>query len=45
MLRGSQDGIVFNEHIVEEGAVVFAHAYKLGAEGFVSKRVDAHMAR
>jgi hypothetical protein len=26
LLRRSQDGIVFNEHIAEEGAVVFAHA-------------------
>jgi bifunctional non-homologous end joining protein LigD len=41
LLRRSQDGIVFNEHIAEEGAVVFAHACRLGAEGIVSKRVDA----
>jgi hypothetical protein len=26
-------GIVFNEHIAEEGALVFAHACGLGAEG------------
>jgi bifunctional non-homologous end joining protein LigD len=41
LLRGSHDGIVFNEHIVEEGSVVFAHACRLGAEGIVSKRIDA----
>jgi len=41
LLRGSKTGIVFNEHIAEEGSVVFAHACQLGAEGIVSKRVDA----
>jgi bifunctional non-homologous end joining protein LigD len=41
LLRHSQSGIVFNEHIVEEGSVVFAHACRLGAEGIVSKRIDA----
>jgi bifunctional non-homologous end joining protein LigD len=30
--------IQFNEHIEEEGALVFEHAYKLGLEGIVSKR-------
>jgi bifunctional non-homologous end joining protein LigD len=32
---------LLNEHIAEEGATVFAHACKLGAEGIVSKRIDA----
>jgi len=41
LLRRSQEGIVFNEHTEEEGAVVFAHACQLGAEGIVSKRIDA----
>ena len=41
LLRRSQEGIVFNEHTEEEGAVVFAHACKLGAEGIVSKQIDA----
>ena len=41
LLRRSQDGILFNEHIEEEGAVVFAHACQIGAEGILSKRVDA----
>jgi hypothetical protein len=30
----------YNEHLAEEGALVFEHACKLGAE-VVSKRVDA----
>jgi bifunctional non-homologous end joining protein LigD len=32
-------GILFNEHIAEDGPVVFAHACWLGAEGIVSKKV------
>jgi bifunctional non-homologous end joining protein LigD len=39
--QGSMSGILLNEHIAAEGAVVFAHACKLGAEGIVSKRIDA----
>ena len=35
------DSILFNEHIAEEGAVVFAHACRLGAEGIVSKKIDS----
>jgi ATP-dependent DNA ligase len=27
-------------HILEDGPTVFAHACQLGAEGFVSKKVD-----
>jgi bifunctional non-homologous end joining protein LigD len=41
LLRGVNAGIVFNEHLAEEGAIVFANACKLGAEGIVSKRGDA----
>jgi hypothetical protein len=33
-------GILLNEHIAEDGPIVFAHACRLGAEGIVSKRVD-----
>ncbi len=33
-------GILFNEHIAEDGPTVFAHGCRLGAEGIVSKRVD-----
>jgi hypothetical protein len=29
------------DHIVEEGSVVVDHAYRLGAEDIVSKRLDA----
>jgi bifunctional non-homologous end joining protein LigD len=41
LLRGSTTGILLNQHIAAEGAIVFAEACKLGAEGIVSKRVDA----
>jgi bifunctional non-homologous end joining protein LigD len=40
LLRNTKVGILFNEHIVEDGLTVFAHACRLGAEGIVSKRVD-----
>ena len=33
LLRNTEAGFLFNEHIVEDGAVVFAHACRLGAEG------------
>jgi bifunctional non-homologous end joining protein LigD len=41
LLRGNKAGIVLNKHIAEDGPTVFAHACKLGAEGIVSKRIDA----
>jgi bifunctional non-homologous end joining protein LigD len=41
LVADSKTGILYNEHIIAEGAVVFAHACKLGAEGIVSKRIDA----
>ena len=37
----SDHRIVFNEHTDEDGATVFRHAFKLGLEGIVSKRLDA----
>jgi bifunctional non-homologous end joining protein LigD len=37
LLRGSKAGFVLNDHLAEDGATVFAHACKLGAEGIVSK--------
>jgi bifunctional non-homologous end joining protein LigD len=40
LLRNTDAGILFNEHIAEDGPTVFAHACRLGAEGIVSKRVD-----
>jgi bifunctional non-homologous end joining protein LigD len=41
LLRNTKAGILFNEHIAEDGATVFAHACQLGAEGIVSKRIDS----
>src|SRR5215475_12130754 len=41
LLRNTEAGILFNEHIAEGGAVVFAHACSLDAEGIVSKKVDS----
>jgi bifunctional non-homologous end joining protein LigD len=40
LLRRTKAGILLNEHIAEDGATVFAHACRLGAEGIVSKKVD-----
>jgi bifunctional non-homologous end joining protein LigD len=40
LLRDTEAGILVNEHIAEDGATVFAHACRLGAEGIVSKRID-----
>ena len=40
LLRNTKAGILLNEHIVEDGPTVFAHACQLGAEGIVSKKVD-----
>jgi hypothetical protein len=41
LLRETEAGILLNEHIAEDGATVFAHACRLGAEGIVSKRSTA----
>jgi bifunctional non-homologous end joining protein LigD len=41
LLRETEAGILLNEHIAEDGATVFAHACRLGAEGIVSKRIDS----
>jgi bifunctional non-homologous end joining protein LigD len=35
-------GLRLNEHIEHDGALVFAHACKLGLEGIVSKRKASH---
>jgi bifunctional non-homologous end joining protein LigD len=35
------DGIVFSEALATEGAIVFAHAGRLGLEGIVSKRAGS----
>ena len=42
VLRSTKAGILFNEHIAEDGATVFAHACELGAEGIVSKMIDSN---
>jgi bifunctional non-homologous end joining protein LigD len=41
LLRDAKAGILFNEHIAEDGPIVFAHACRLGAEGIVSKKIDS----
>jgi bifunctional non-homologous end joining protein LigD len=39
LLSRASPGVRFNEHLDEaDGALVFAHACKLGLEGIVSKR-------
>src|SRR5262249_62410885 len=40
LLRNTEVGILFNEHLAEDGQTVFAHACRLGVEGTVSNRVD-----
>jgi bifunctional non-homologous end joining protein LigD len=39
-LTKAKDGIEFNDHIEQDGDVVFDHACKLGHEGIVAKRKD-----
>ena len=41
VLAGAASGLRLNEHIEEDGPVVFEHACKLGLEGIVSKRKDS----
>ena len=38
LLRDTKAGILLNEHVAEDGAAVFEHACRLGAEAIVSKR-------
>jgi bifunctional non-homologous end joining protein LigD len=40
LLRGVAAGILLNEHVADDGPTVFEPAWRLGAEGIVSKRVD-----
>jgi bifunctional non-homologous end joining protein LigD len=35
-----RDGIYFNDHVEGDGAIIFAHACKLGCEGKIAKRID-----
>jgi bifunctional non-homologous end joining protein LigD len=39
LLQNTGTGILFNEHIAEDGPVVFAHDCRLGAESIVSKKI------
>jgi bifunctional non-homologous end joining protein LigD len=41
LLRRAAPGLRLNEHLEEDGPVVFHHACKLGLEGIVSKRRDS----
>jgi ATP-dependent DNA ligase len=41
LVRGNAGHILLNEHIAEDGPRVFEHACRLGAEGIVSKRLNA----
>ncbi len=41
LIRGPHPGIVLNDHYDGDGAIVFAHACKLGCEGIVSKRLGS----
>jgi hypothetical protein len=41
VLECAGPGLRLNEHLVEEGPVVFEHACKMGLEGIVSKRKDS----
>jgi hypothetical protein len=40
LLHNTETGILFNEHIAEDGVIVFAHTCGPGAEGIVSKSID-----
>jgi bifunctional non-homologous end joining protein LigD len=42
LLRDVAAGILLNEHVADDGPIVFEHACPLGAEGIVSKRVDGN---
>jgi bifunctional non-homologous end joining protein LigD len=42
LLRGGKPGVRLNEHLEhQDGAIVLAHACKLGLEGIVSKRLGS----
>jgi bifunctional non-homologous end joining protein LigD len=40
LLGRGKSGILYNEHIEDDGATVFQHACLIGCEGIVSKRLD-----
>lgn len=41
LLTGAPAGIVYNEHLQGDGAIIFDHACRLRCEGIVSKRLDS----
>jgi len=41
VLAKAGNGIRLNDHIEDDGPIVFRHACKLGLEGIVSKRKDS----
>ncbi|MGE0037470.1 MAG: hypothetical protein AB7S93_17785 [Xanthobacteraceae bacterium] len=41
LLKAAPHGILYNEHIEGDGAMIFRHACRLGCEGIVSKRADS----
>jgi bifunctional non-homologous end joining protein LigD len=41
LTRRAPAGILFNEHLGGDGAIIFRHACRLGCEGIISKRADS----
>ena len=41
LLRARLPGLQFNQHLTHPGDVVFRHAFKMGLEGIVSKRLGS----
>jgi bifunctional non-homologous end joining protein LigD len=41
LLKGASHGVLYNEHMEGDGAMIFRHACKLGCEGIVSKRANS----
>jgi bifunctional non-homologous end joining protein LigD len=44
LLKGASHGVLYNEHMEGDGAMIFRHACKLGCEGIVSKRANSSYA-
>jgi bifunctional non-homologous end joining protein LigD len=40
LLAKAPSGIHYNEHIEDDGGLVYEHACKMGLEGIVAKRLD-----
>jgi bifunctional non-homologous end joining protein LigD len=41
LLKGASHGVLYNEHMEGDGAMIFRHACTLGCEGIVSKRANS----